>query len=160
MENKIILLIRRILIIMLIFWMISVFFLSNQSGDKSGALSKKVALYITFGNEQATENIEPTIRKVAHILEYSVGAMLFFGILITYEKYTLLARIIMTITFILVYSGLDEFHQSFINARSGNWIDILIDSFGGALGIGASYLVEGIIRAMDSKVQEKISQIR
>lgn len=159
MEKKIILLVRRVLIILLIFWMVFVFFLSNQSGEESGALSKKVALYITFGNKQAADNIEPTIRKVAHMTEYAVGAMLFYGVLITYQKYTLIARIVMTIGFIVAYSGLDEVHQSFISARSGNWIDVMIDSFGGALGIGASYLIECIIKIMDNKVQEEINQI-
>lgn len=83
MENKIILVVRRILIVLLIIWMVGVFFLSNQNGEDSGALSHKVALMICFGNEESAENVEPAIRKVAHMTEYAVGAMIFYGILVT-----------------------------------------------------------------------------
>ena len=156
MKEKIILLVRKILIVLLVFWMLGVFFLSNQNGEESSTLSTNIALVITFRNEESAENIEPTVRKVAHMMEYAIGAMLFYGILITYEKYSLRGRIIMTIAFIILYAGLDEFHQSFINERNGNLIDIGIDSFGGALGIGASYLMEGMIKVIDNKVQTEV----
>lgn len=62
----------------------------------------------------------------------------------------------MTLAFIAAFAGLDEFHQSFIQERSGNLVDVGIDSFGGALGIGISYLMEGMIRVMDNKVKEEV----
>lgn len=157
MESKIILVVRKILIVLLIIWMIGVFFLSNQNGEESGALSKKVALMICFGNEESAEHIEPAVRKVAHMTEYAIGAMIFYGILITYQRFSVNIRLLMTLGFILAFAGLDEFHQSFIQARSGNLLDVGIDSFGGALGIGVSYLMEGMIRVMDNKVKEDMS---
>lgn len=160
MENKIILVVRRILYVLLIIWMIAVFFLSNQNGEDSGALSHKVALMISFGNEEAAENIEPTIRKVAHMTEYAIGAMIFYGILITYQRFPANTRVLMTVGFIIVFAGLDELHQSFIEARSGNLIDVGIDSFGGLMGIGASYLMEAMIRIMDNKVKEEVEKAK
>ena len=160
MEKKIILVVRRILIVLLVLWMIGVFFLSNQNGEESSGLSHKVALYITFGNEESAENIEPMIRKVAHMTEYAVGAMLFYGILITYQKFPVKARLAMTIGFIVVFAGLDELHQSFIDARNGSYIDVGIDTFGGLLGTGASYLMEGMIRVMDNKVREDVEGMK
>ena len=160
MEKKVILVVRKILIVLLILWMIVVFFLSNQNGEESSGLSHKVSLIITFGNEERASSIEPTIRKVAHMTEYAVGAMLFYGFLMTYQKFSLRAKIAMTLVFIVVSAGLDEFHQYFIDARSGNLIDVGIDTFGGLLGLGASYLMEGMIRIMDNKVEEEIHKSR
>lgn len=160
MEKKIILIVRRILMVLLAVWMIVVFLLSNQNGEESSGLSHKVSLMITFGNEERAANIEPTIRKVAHMTEYAVGAMIFYGILITYQKFSVPAKIGMTFAFIVVCAGLDELHQSYIDARNGSYIDVGIDSFGGLLGIGASYLMEGMIRVMDNEIQEQVENTR
>ena len=160
MEKKVILAVRKILIVLLVIWMIVVFFLSNQNGEESSGLSHKVSLIITFGNEERASSIEPTIRKVAHMTEYAIGAMLFYGILMTYQKFSLQSKIGMTFVFIVVCSGLDELHQSYIDARSGNFIDVGIDTFGGLLGLGASYLVDGMIRIMDREVQKEIDRTR
>lgn len=160
MEKKIILVIRRILIVLLVIWMIAVFFLSNQNGEESSGLSSKVALFISFGNEEAAESIEPTVRKVAHMTEYAIGAMLFYGILITYQKFSIQAKFGMTMAFIIVCAGLDEVHQSFIDARNGNYIDVGIDTFGGLLGTGATCLLEGMIRVMDNKIQENLENTK
>lgn len=156
--EKIILVVRKILIVLLVIWMIVVFFLSNQTGPESSDVSKKVALIVTFGDEEAAENIEPTVRKVAHMTEYAIGAMLVYGILLTYQNFSLRGKIAITFALIVVFAGLDELHQSFIDARSGNYIDVGIDSFGGLLGIGACYLMEGMIKIMDNKVQEEIKK--
>lgn len=157
MRDKILLITRRVLILLLIIWMIVVFMLSSQPGEESGTLSKKVALLITFGNDETADSIEPTVRKIAHVTEFAIGAMIFYGILITYDKYSLKAKIIITISFIVIYAGLDEFHQTFIYDRAGNWIDIIIDTFGGALGTGATFLVEACIRIMDEKINQEIN---
>ena len=158
MEKKIVLTIRKVLIVLLIIWMVGVFFLSNQKGDDSSAVSHKVALILSFGNEQKADIIEPTVRKVAHMTEYGVGAMLFYGIMLTYPKIRVKARVGMTVGFILVYAGLDELHQSFIDARNGSILDVFIDCFGGAIGIGAMYLMEAMITMMDNKVKEELQK--
>lgn len=156
MRKEIILTLRKVLIVLLVLWMIGVFFLSNQNGEDSGAVSHKVALLMSFGNEEKAEIIEPMVRKVAHMTEYGVGAMLFYGILLTYPKVTIKPKIVMTLAFILVYAGLDELHQSFIDARNGSAWDVAIDAFGGAIGTGAMYLMEAMIVIMDNKVKEEV----
>ena len=158
MEKEIILLLRKILIALLVVWMIVVFCLSNQNGEQSGALSKKVALLVSFGNEKTAETIEPTVRKVAHITEYAIGAMIFFGILVTYQKYVLGMRVAMTLGFILVFAGLDEIHQAFIVERSASLIDVGIDAFGAALGLLGACLLEGMIKIIDDKVKEEVER--
>ena len=158
MEKKLVLLVRKVLIVLLILWMICVFLLSQQNGEQSGGLSKKVAMFICFGNIESAENIEPMIRKVAHMTEFGIGAMIFYGLLSTYRQIPLKIKIGATIAFIVVCSGLDEFHQSFIDSRNASYVDVAIDIFGGALGTGACYLLGNIISLIDTKVQEEVQK--
>ena len=156
MERKIILMVRKVLIVLLIIWMLVIFLLSNQAGEQSRGLSHKVALLLTFNNEESATQLEPIIRKVAHLTEYAVGAMLFYGILITYGPIAIKWKIGMTIAFIILFAGLDELHQKFINERNSSLLDVGIDTFGGLLGTGACYLLDAMIKIIDNKVKENI----
>ena len=156
MNKDIILTVRKILIAMLIIWMVVVFLLSNQKGPDSSGLSRKVAMILCLGNEDAAANMEPVIRKVAHIVEYAIGAMIFYGILSTYQKFSLQVKIAITIAFIAAYAGTDELHQMFIDSRNGSWIDVGIDTAGGALGVAGCYFLERITNIIDSKVKEEV----
>ena len=156
MDEQIILKIRNVLIVLLVIWLVVVFLLSNQQGTKSSGLSKKIALIVCFGNDETATTVEPLVRKIAHIIEYAIGAILFYGILTTYRKFDMYPKMGMTIAFILVCAGLDELHQSFIDARNGTYIDIGIDAVGGALGMAACFLIERMISLIDNKVQEEL----
>ena len=154
--EKIRLVMRKILLVLLIVWMVGVFCLSHQNGENSGNLSRTIAMFFAGGDAETAENIEPVVRKVAHMTEYAVGAMLFYGLMLTYPKYTRKSRVLMTLGFIVFYAASDEIHQLFINSRNGSVGDVLIDTFGGAIGIGAMYVIEATITAMDNKVQEDL----
>ena len=154
--EKIRLMVRRILIVLLVIWMVTVFCLSHQNGDSSGNLSRAIAMFFADGDQEMATNIEPVVRKVAHMTEYAVGALLFYGILLTYPNYTTKKRIIMTFAFIILYAATDEFHQSFINSRNGSFWDVCIDTFGGAIGVAAVYIIEATIITMENRVQEDL----
>lgn len=62
---------RIILLALIILWMTAVFQLSNQNGESSSGLSKKIASFF-ISDEQMIEKIEPYIRKIAHLSEYAV----------------------------------------------------------------------------------------
>lgn len=155
--EKIKLVVRRILIVLLVIWMIVVFGLSNQNGEESSNLSRKVANFFANGDTVKAENIEPVVRKVAHMTEYAVGAMLFYGITMTYSKYSQRARIFATIGFILLYASSDEIHQYYISDRRGTPIDVFIDLVGAVMGIGALYIIETSINVIDNKVKENVA---
>ena len=156
--EKIILKVRKILVVLLIIWMIAVFCLSHQDGSDSGNLSRAIANFFANGDTEVATTLEPVVRKVAHMTEYAMGAMIFYGILLTYPKYTTKQRIILALGFIILYAISDEFHQSFINSRNGSAWDVCIDTFGGAMGIGAVYIIEKTIIAMDNKVKEDLAE--
>lgn len=154
--EKVKLRVRKVLIVLLVIWMIAVFCLSHQNGNSSSNLSRTVADFFANDNTQVSENIEPVVRKVAHMLEYAIGAMLFYGLLLTYPKYSRKARFVLALAFIILYAITDEFHQSFINSRNGSYWDVLIDTVGGAVGIGAVYIIEVAICIMDNKIKEEL----
>lgn len=60
----------------------------------------------------------------------------------------------MSFSFVILYASSDELHQLFIDQRSGNIKDVLIDTFGASLGIFAMFVVEKAIATIDKKVQE------
>lgn len=151
---------RRILIVLLIIWMIVVFMLSNQTGEASGGLSRKVANFLSGGDTVQAERVEPMIRKVAHMTEYAVGGMIFYGITLTYPNNSRKKRIILSLAFAFLYASTDELHQTFIDNRSGNFIDVCIDTIGAVIGIIGMIVIEVSIMAIDNKVKEDMKNIK
>lgn len=148
--------IRKVLIILLVIWMVCVFALSHQNGEQSGGLSRKVAIFMAHGNAEQAERLEPVIRKAAHITEYAAGGMIFYGILCTYPGKNRNFKAVLSVAFVAFYAGTDELHQSFIDARNGNVVDVFIDTFGGVLGVFAVFIIETAITAIDKRVQEDL----
>lgn len=62
---------RIIILALIIIWMITVFMLSNQSGNDSGGLSRHLISRFT-SDEELINRVEPVIRKIAHLTEYAV----------------------------------------------------------------------------------------
>lgn len=109
-----------------------IFQLSNQNGDDSSNLSKEVASFFVTGDKIAI--LEPYIRKIAHISEYTIGGMLFFSFFLTYHL-TNKKRIFFSLLIGIEYATLDEIHQLFIDGRAGQFKDVVIDTIGITLGI-------------------------
>lgn len=120
---------------------------SNQPAKQSQGTSNSVIhmmlevgqkiTNINLSEEQATkitENMSFMIRKTAHFTVY-----LILGILVTLlgTRYSLTIKdlLIISILICIFYACSDEFHQLFVNGRSGELRDVLIDSSGSSLGI-------------------------
>ena len=122
----------------LILWMILIFTLSNQSGTSSQGLSDgilmRVALFISrFREMDVRAFVLDTgyyIRKGAHIFEYAVLYILSYECL---KDYSVKRVKILCLVFCVLYAFFDEFHQLFIDGRSGELNDCLIDSIGSLL---------------------------
>lgn len=155
--DKVRITIRRILLVLLVIWMVVVFGLSNQNGEESGNLSRAVANFLAGGDTIKAEQLEPLVRKVAHMTEYAIGGMLFYGITLTYPDGIRKKKIVLSLAFVILYAATDELHQLFINSRNGCVTDVIIDTVGGVLGIFSVYIVEATIKTMDRKVQENLS---
>lgn len=135
--------IKYIFTFLLIAWMALIFFMSAKSGDESGDMSNRVGLVIGSvfvpGFEQLTmeeqeayaQSIDSYVRKSAHAMEYTI-----LGVLacLCFYYYGMKHFTVLGLSLGVVYAALDEFHQLFVPGRSGEIMDVLIDSLGVLLG--------------------------
>lgn len=122
---------------LLIAWLILIFTLSQMAGEESSEQSKFVVwLFSTLGldlNGWFGEMTMWIVRKAAHTFEYFMMFILVHNVMHIYIKswhgfcYSLLC--------VFLYACTDEIHQTFINGRAGCFEDVLIDTFGGCLGL-------------------------
>ena len=141
---------------LLIFWMLIIFNFSQTNGEKSSGKSigiiKNVVVKVGnglynikiinaillkacfFGNKPLSDKNATTIannlnypfRKILHMSEYFILAILFYRVYILYKK-----KQIYLLTFLsaVLYAISDEFHQLF-TGRTGTIVDVLFDSIG------------------------------
>ena len=141
-----------------------IFTFSEQDGEASGGLSRKVSeMFVEIWNSIANRNwseqiieswvtyFEHPIRKIAHFCEYAVMAgLLFFiwypwiglygkGIVEKPENVRRWKRIPLLakiiIPWVFVSAAFDEIHQLFVPDRYGNFADVLLDTAGGCFGL-------------------------
>lgn len=120
MKKKII--IRIILIILILWWMNIVFGFSGATGEESSGISLKIAKIFT-SNENIITIVEKIIRKIAHLSEYAVGGMLFYGLFLTFNLDNK-KQVIFSGALGAAYAITDEVHQLFVPGRSGQAIDV------------------------------------
>lgn len=123
---------KNINIILLIIWMIIIFIMSSFNGESSGNQSNFIVNIISQIFSISNINyLSFIIRKLAHFTEYFI-----LGILVINNFKKINKKIIFgSIIFCMLYAFTDEFHQLFVSGRSGQIIDVLIDSFGSMCGI-------------------------
>ena len=136
-------------------WCFAIFKLSDMdsadSNSKSTSLVEQgIRKVIDFTNEYdisqtypsdetiqaATKFINAPLRKVAHASVYCVMATLiiFIGvILFNHRHYFMLA--LATILLCFIFALTDEYHQTFIDGRTGQMLDVVIDTIGACIGV-------------------------
>ena len=134
---------KTISIMSLILWMIVIFSFSSADANKSTGTSDKVITTMIEIKDKITDQETPInekeiivknssfyVRKIAHITEYLILGLLMFNALKQFNILNICYAIILCV----LYSCTDEFHQLFINGRSGSFRDVLIDTIGILLG--------------------------
>ena len=134
---------KTISFIVLILWMSVIFSFSSADANKSTGTSDKVITTMIEIKDKITDQETPIsekeiivknssfyVRKIAHITEYLILGFLMFNLLKQYSVTNIYYAIILCV----LYSCTDEFHQLFINGRSGSFRDVLIDTIGILLG--------------------------
>ena len=79
------------------------------------------------------EKLNQPLRKVAHASEYLILTILTILFLKSCGIGGKKAYII-ALVFCFLYACTDEYHQTFVNGRTGQFTDVLIDSAGGVIG--------------------------
>lgn len=134
-------------------WMIVIFCFSHQEADNSSQISGTLAYQVVEGIDLAAgmswgederllyaKAIEHSLRKAAHMTEYAVLACIFLGNFSCYPL-TKKRRYAWAQVLTALYAATDEFHQLFINGRSGEMKDVAIDSAGAFLGLLLAWAV-------------------
>lgn len=120
---------------------------SAQDGDTSGGLSRKAASVMVdfagktglvevneISRECYIEAMQLPIRKAAHMTEYMIFTFsVLFGLY--YWRHRGLRWLVTALLVTFVFAALDEFHQTFVPGRCGQFVDVLIDTAGGAIAV-------------------------
>ncbi|MEI3336286.1 MAG: VanZ family protein [Clostridium sp.] len=131
---------------MLVLWMCFIFYMSSRSGSESQEQSDLVLSILNFLGLQLNESIKNIasfiVRKTAHVTEYMILYILIFRVVTLYSN-TKKSKLIALFCMVL-YASTDEIHQLFVPGRSGMVRDVFIDSIGGIIGVGITFIYENI----------------
>lgn len=133
-------------------WMSLIFILSHQPASVSSGLSSNITEFLlgqiteSFpGSDARVEEFHTLVRKNAHFIAYLILAVLLVNALGSWRRLTLKV-FSAAFTIAVLYAASDEFHQLFIDGRSGELRDVLIDSAGAAAGIVICWLIDYLLR--------------
>ena len=141
-----------------------IFTFSEQDGETSGGLSRRVSeVFVGIWNSLANKNwseqiieswalyFEHPVRKIAHFCEYAVMAFLLFfmwfpwigfygkGMLEkpkTGGRFKKIPLLLkIIIPWLFISAAFDEIHQLFVPERWGNFGDVILDTLGGCFGL-------------------------
>ena len=137
---------RWIWLIAAVVWMALIFHFSNQKADASSQISGSMTYRMAEGVNhifhldweeeillQYAKKLEHPVRKVAHMTEYAILAGIFLANCLQYP-YLNKRCYVWAQGGASFYAATDEFHQLFIEGRSGEWKDVAIDSAGAFAG--------------------------
>lgn len=130
--------------------MLVIFIFSSDNGNLSSEKSNKVIIRISevlTGEDldEETEKLyikkyELSIRKLAHFSVYFILGLLLISLVSEYMVINY-KSLLLGIVLSFLYACSDEVHQLFVDGRSGNIIDVLIDTFGSTCGVYLYYFI-------------------
>lgn len=127
----------------------------TDSGDRSGRVTETIATLIVpdyrdlppAEQEEVVHRLHYPIRKLAHMSEYALLAVLTASLLIAWdvsEKLPTWKKLLSALGFSLLYAASDETHQIFSH-RGASVTDVLIDGLGATLGLALLWGVYALI---------------
>lgn len=143
---------KKIFIICTCLWMTVIFLFSARVAEESSADSNAVIDvlghivfhdYDKYTEEEKSRfaaSVEYPIRKLAHATEYCILGILLMGCFVD-KKHSIVMYGGLSLGISACYAMSDEFHQLFVEGRSGELTDVLIDSGGALVGILITILV-------------------
>lgn len=142
--NKILKLVKRnYKYIFLMLWMIAIFILSSEPAGVSSGRSDLIvgaisnSLHLTLSQEIMTF----LVRKSAHTVAYFVLGVLIFNIVKDFRLNRAKLAIAISVAAAFLYAVSDEFHQLFVQGRSCELRDVMIDTVAATIGVCFYYLI-------------------
>lgn len=141
-----------------ILWMALIFSLSHQPATESSEMSSGITKFVIEAAQQVMsvteadfDVLEHIVRKNAHFFIYLVLGVLVVHAFTKSGAHSSKA-IGSAISTCVLYAMSDEFHQLFIDGRSGEFSDVLIDSSGASLGIILYWFAGKMLRRKEQNV--------
>ena len=149
---------------LVILWACFIFYMSGmdttESNTKSkGTLNQIVEKTVETTNGMGITDIHPSenrmkefidkynylFRKFAHASEYFILTIL---LLVALKNSGIVGKKIFIFTLLIcfIYSCTDEYHQTFVIGRTGQFSDCLVDTLGGFIGCAIYYLIYKLIK--------------
>lgn len=144
-----------LLLAVAVIWMVCIYKLSGMNSKNSNGKSTDIiALFIEdtleITNEYGITNSNPNaqklarvsqlinapMRKVIHATVYFVLAffvMILLNVIFDHKKYWL--TLVIALVLCIGFAILDEYHQTFVAGRTGQMLDVCIDTVGAICGI-------------------------
>ena len=147
-------------LLLVIFWMIFIFVMSSMDADNSNSKSIDLSIdvittvdKITKANDEKVkshkeesfiEKVNILIRKSSHAIEYLILGVLLLNLFYQLGKYKFVFGLL-SIGISFLYACTDEYHQTFVMGRTGQFVDVIIDTAGAIIGCIIFYLVHKLI---------------
>ena len=144
--------------------MILIFMFSNSPGIESNnnstkTINKAISVTLDKTNELGITDKHPSANKMNRVVGLlntplrkcmHAGIYLVLAILIVNAIYVsnINGKYIIAIIICFIYACTDEFHQTYIIGRTGQFSDVLIDTTGAIIGIGIYALFNKLIRIL------------
>jgi len=128
-------------------WMYIIFRLSSQpafeSNDLSLGITDRIARFLGNHINLDIDRLNHIVRKGAHYSAYLILAVLVYNA-VGKSKVSGWKSALLVISICVIYAISDEFHQLFVEGRSGQASDVLIDSFGAVTGMAIFKLFQNL----------------
>lgn len=135
--------------LVVILCMVIIFLFSTDNSVESTKKSNRVIIEVTsffkldLSKKQQQYVIDMffvPVRKMAHFFIYFVLGIALVSFL---REFSIPIRrlLLLSIFLAFLYACTDEFHQLFVPGRSGQIIDVILDTFGASVGVFIYYLV-------------------
>lgn len=129
-------------IILVFLWLFIIYNFSSMDNAGTNGLSKgiifQIVQFITNYDYKEAINIvnmlNYPIRKCAHMFEFCIlGTIIYTSILNIKNKYSN-KYLFISILLCFIFACFDEYHQLFVSGRTGQFIDVLVDTSGSIIG--------------------------
>jgi VanZ family protein len=132
---------------LVLFWAVAIFFFSSQPAVQSNGNSlaatriiiKTISYVIPLNADE--KGIDSLVSRYNHIVRKIAHGTVYFVFGVSTARNFVLSGIgkekafALAVLLCFAFATTDEFHQMFVPGRSGEFSDVLLDTFGGGLGI-------------------------
>ena len=134
--------------------MVFIFIQSALTADLSMHESNVIVQWLSSFLHVQPETLSFIVRKCAHFLQYLILGISMFVSVCDLSRWKRWKNAILAFFICAAYAATDELHQMFVQGRSCEVRDILIDSLGALLGILIAFLIS-FLRSKKKQTEEK-----